>query len=184
MKKLLSVILAAMMAVSVFAVSLIPAMAEDTVNSPTASTAAPTGPTLEVNGVPTDKDITYTKDENNHSYTFNYVGGGLLLGWEENCKDLGLVEGVDYTAVENADGSFTITLISAKAQNYWDTNKIIVDALVDEGESTTATTATTSKNDSSKAPATGMSSSVLAGSVAVACAGIAVLAATKKKFSE
>lgn len=178
MKKFLSVLLAVMMTVSVFAVSLIPAMAKDNVNSPTASTATQTGPTLEVNGVPTDSDITYTKDTGDHSYTFRYVGGGTLLGWEENCKKLGLVEGKDYTAVENADGSFTITFISAQAKEYWDNNEVVVNAVVD------LSGVTTKKDDSSKAPATGMSSSVLAGSVAVACAGVAVLAATKKKFSK
>lgn len=184
MKKFLSVFLAVMMAVSVFAVSLIPAMADNTtVKSPSASPVGPSGPTLEVNGAPAGSDITYTEDEGDYSYKFNYVGGGTLLGWKDNLNDLGLVEGVDYTAVENADGTYTITLISETARSYWDNNQLIVDAIVKLNESTTAATSTNT-NDSSKAPATGMSSSVLAGSVAVACAGVAVLAATKKKFSK
>lgn len=274
MKKFLSVILAAIMTVSVFAVSLIPAMAADSVNSPTATTATQKGPTIEVNGSPANSDVTYTKDNGKNSYSFNYVGGGSLLGWENNCKQLGLVEGVDYTAKQNADGSYTITLTSEKAQEYFNSNKLVVNALVDfndnkkgptlevngsptdaditytqdkdndysftfkytgsgslngwtdnlndlglvEGVDYTAvqnadgtftitfisaqakeywdnnevvinavvdlSNVTTKKNDSSKAPATGMSSSVLAGGVAVACAGVAVLAATKKKFSK
>lgn len=40
------------------------------------------------------------------------------------------------------------------------------------------------KNSSSKSPATGASSAVMAGAIAAAGAGIAVLAATKKKENE
>ncbi|MGN1202505.1 MAG: hypothetical protein ACI4RF_04365 [Eubacterium sp.] len=183
MKKLLSVVLAAVMTVSVFAFSVVPAMAE-TVKSPTASTATRKEPTLQVNGVPTTTDIVYSPDkENMSSVTFTYVGEGTLIGWEENLNDLGLAEGTDYTLSFNEDGSLTITFIGDKSNDAWDNGEVIVNALVDFGEGeTTAVTAKT--DDSSKAPATGMSASVVAGSVAVACAGIAVLAATKKKDAE
>ncbi len=182
MKKLLSVVLAAMMAVSVFAVSMMPAFAAD-VMSPTASTAESKKPTLEVNGVPTETDINYSPDKDNTStITFTYTGEGTLKGWEENLADLGLSEGTDYTAVMNADGTFTITFISAQANEVWRSGDVVVNAIVDFGSETTK--ATTKKNSSSKAPATGISSSIVAGSVAVAFAGAAVLAATKKKDAE
>ena len=184
MKKFLSVILAVMMAVSVFAISVIPAMAADTVVSPTASTVAPQGHSLNVNGAPNNGDISYTEDtERPFSYTFTYDGPGDLEGWENNLDDFGLVEGVDYTAVMNEDGSYTITFLTEKAEKYFQNDQLNVNAVVKFDENTTVT-AVTNKNDSSKAPATGMSSSVVAGSVAVACAGVAVLAATKKKFSK
>lgn len=182
MKKLLSVVLAAIMTVSVLAVSVVPAMAA-TVNSPTATTAVNKKPTLEVNGAPTSTDITYSADENNaNEVTFSYVGEGTLIGWEDNLESLGLAEGTDYTIAYNEDGSLTVTFISVEAIDAWENGEVVINAIVDLGE--TGTTATTKKNDSSKAPATGMSASLVAGGVAVACAGIAVLAATKKKDAE
>ena len=79
----------------------------------------------------------------------------------------------------------TINFISEAANEDWDNGEVVVNALVDFGDGTTAVSVDTTKaNDSSKAPATGMSASVVAGSVAVACAGIAVLAATKKKAAK
>lgn len=186
MKKLLSVVLAAIMTVSVFAISVVPAMAADTVNSPTATTAVDNAPTLMVNGVVTVTDITYTVSGTSvQSVTFRYVGEGTLIGWEHNLQKLGLTESTDYTVVNNADGSLTINFISAAANEDWDNGEVTVNALVDFGDGTTAVQVDTTKaNDSSKAPATGISTSLVAGSVAVACAGIAVLAATKKRSAK
>ena len=177
MKKLLSVVLAAIMTVSVFALSVVPAMAADTVNN---------APTLMVNGVVTVTDITYTVSGTSvQSVTFRYVGEGTLIGWEHNLQKLGLTESTDYTVVNNADGSLTINFISAAANEDWDNGEVTVNALVDFGDGTTAVQVDTTKaNDSSKAPATGISTSLVAGSVAVACAGIAVLAATKKRSAK
>lgn len=185
MKKLLSVMLAAIMTVSVFAVCAVPAMAADTVNSPTAGPVVDNEPTLMVNGVVTVTDITYTVTGTSvQSVTFRYTGEGSLVGWEHNLAELGLTESTDYTTVNNEDGSLTINFISAAANECWDNGEVTVNALVDFGDGVTATTAvagSTQANDSSKAPATGMSTSLVAGSIAVACAGIAVLAATKKR---
>lgn len=183
MKKFLSVILAVLMAVSVFAISVVPAMA-DTVVSPTASTAAKKEPNLHVNGSPASKgDISFTTNEERpFSYTFSYDGPGDLQGWENNLEDLGLVEGVDYTAVHNEDGTYTLTFLTAAAEKYFKNDQVIVNAIVTFPDG--STTAVTNKNDSSKAPATGMSSSVVAGGVAVACAGVAVLAVAKKKLAK
>lgn len=184
MKRLLSIALAAIMAVSTFAISIVPAMAA-TVNSPTASTAVNKKPTLQVNGVVTETDITYSPDKTSPtSVTFTYTGEGTLIGWEENLQDLGLAEGTDYTLTYNQDGSLTITFISEDAIEDWDNGDVTVNALVDFGEGTTATTATTKKNDSSKAPATGMSTALVASGLAATCAGIAVLSATKKRDAE
>lgn len=181
MKKILSFVMAAIMTVSVFAMSVVPAMAA-TVNSPTASTAVNKKPTLQVNGVVTETDIIYSPDKTNpKSITFTYVGEGTLTGWEENLEDLGLAEGTDYTLSYNEDGSLTITFISAEAIADYDNGNVIVNALVDFG---TDATTTTKKNNSSKAPATGMSSALAASGIAIACAGIATLTAAKKKDAE
>lgn len=177
MKKILSVLLAVMMTVSVFAVSAVPAMAA---MSPTASTAAPSAPKLEVNGSETTTEITYTPDKNDsNKITFEYVGEGTLTGWEENMAALGFAEGTDYTVVENSDGTFTITLISDGAKDAYETGKVVVNALVKD-----APAKTTDKNGSNKSPNTGIATSVIAGSVAVAGAGLAVLSATKKRDAE
>ncbi|MGN0522084.1 MAG: hypothetical protein ACI4IQ_05540 [Eubacterium sp.] len=192
MKKIISVLMAVIMAMSVFAVTMVPAMAADDVLSPTATTAANKKPTLMVNGQVTTTDIIYSPDATNSAkITFTYKGEGTLTGWETNLEDLGLVEGVDYEITYNDDGSLTIEFISEDALDAWNNGEVTVNAVVefDEDETTTkasekTTATTTKKNESSKSPDTGASSSVVAGAVAVAGAGIAVLAAVKKREAE
>lgn len=185
MKKLLSIILAAVMTVSVFALSVVPAMAADTVNSPTAPIAVSKGAVLQVNGVVTKTAITYANSESkNNTVVFTYVGEGTLKGWENNMESLGFAEGKDFSATMNSDGTYEITFFNDSALACFAKGTLVVNAIVDLGTGTTAVTVTTKKNDSSKAPATGISTSVVAGSVAVAFAGAAVLAATKKKDAE
>ncbi|MCM1114946.1 MAG: hypothetical protein NC397_05565 [Clostridium sp.] len=185
MKKMLSVLLAAIMTVSVCAVSVIPAMAAP---SPTATTATNKRPSLEVNGVANNKDISYTPDKDDaSSITFTYDGEGTITGWENNLDDLGYVEGTDYIATENEDGTYVIDFLNTEALEAFENGDVIVNALVDFDETDAEPTKkneTTKKNDSSKAPATGIATSVIAGSVAVAGAGIAVLSATKKRDAE
>lgn len=187
MKKLLSIILAAIMTVSVFALSVVPAMAADTVNSPSAEPINFDGVILMVNGVATSKGITYRVENVNGTdvVIYTYTAEGTLKSWEQNLDSLGCVNGVDYTAVQNADGTFTISFITDKAKEALGSGKVVVNAIVDfGGKETTKVPGTTNKNDSSKAPATGVASSAVAGSVAVAFAGLAVLAAAKKKDAE
>ncbi len=180
MKKFLSVMLAAVMAVSAFAVSVIPAMAAP---SPTATTATQKGPTTTVNGSTNTTDVTYTPDPNDDSkITFEYTGEGTVEGWTNNLTDLGYVEGSDFTAVENPDGTYTITFMNDDAKKDFDNGKVIVDVKVKLDTTTTA--GPTKKNDSSKSPGTGIATTVIAGSIAVAGAGIAVLSATKKRDAE
>lgn len=186
MRKLLSVILAAVMTVSVFALSVVPAMAADTVNSPTATTAQRKGVTLRVNGR-NSRNISYrtvVSEDGSEVVTFTYTAEGKVIGWEQNLKELGLVEGTDFTAVHNADGTYTISFISEKAIAALDSGDVVVNAVVEEASTSTTSAATTKKNDSSKAPDTGIASTAVAGSLAVAFAGAAVLAATKKRDAE
>lgn len=180
MKKLLSVILAVMMSVSVFAVAAIPALA---VESPTASTAAPKGPVTEVNGAANGSDIRYTEDPADSGIIkFEYTGKGELTDWVGNFDDLGLAEGADYTAVKGSNGVYTVTLISQAAKDAFNNGTLVINAIVKFAPGDT--TNTTKKNDSSKSPDTGLATSVIAGSIAVAGAGIAVLSATKKRDAE
>lgn len=195
MKKIISLVIAAMMAVSMFAVT-VPAMAAN-VSSPTAATLQEGKAQTTVNGE-TRQGVTYSVNaQTKKSVTFTYNGEGTFKSWTDNLSALGLAEGTDYTKVLNADGSQTITFISQKAITSWNNGSVVVNAVVEfaddttqatEKDTTKATKATKAtepkKNSSSKSPATGASSAVMAGAIAAAGAGIAVLAATKKKEND
>lgn len=175
MKKLLSLALAALMAVSAFAVSVVPAMAAETVNSPSAVVIV--SPVTQVNGVANSADITFTQSvDDPYSVSFTYTGKGILKDWEYNLQTLGFVEGTDYTVSESNDGVLTITFITDDAKAALEADKVIVNAIVDmTGVDTNA-----DKNDSSKSPDTGVATSAVAGGVALAMAGLAVISAKKK----
>lgn len=182
MKKLLSVVLAVVMTACVLTISAMPAMAAN-VNSPTASTAVKKGPTIQVNGKNDSSDVHYTANPaGSYNITFTYDGeSGTLVGWDENMEELGFIQGTDYTIKYNNDGSLTINFISADAQNAFDNGDVIVEAIVEfdeEGDDTISTTK--KKNDSSTSPATGAATTVVAGAIATACAGFAVLSAKKR----
>lgn len=192
MKKIISLVIAAMMAVSMFAVT-VPAMAAN-VSSPTAATLQEGKAQTTVNGE-ARQGVTYSVNaQTKKSVTFTYNGEGTFKSWTDNLSALGLAEGTDYTKVLNADGSQTITFISQKAITSWNNGSVVVNAVVEfaddttqatEEDTTKATKATEpKKNSSSKSPATGASSAVMAGAIAAAGAGIAVLAATKKKEND
>ena len=178
-----------MMAISMFAVS-VPAMAEN-VSSPAAVTIADGKVKTTVNGKER-QGVTYKINASKpNEVTFTYNGKGTLKSWSDNLSSLGLVEGTDYTITVNKDGSETISFISRKAVTAWNNGSVVVNAVVDFDEATTKAskeskekTTKAKKNTSSKSPATGASSAVLAGGVAAAGAGIAVLAAMKKKEND
>ncbi|MGN0528704.1 MAG: hypothetical protein ACI4IE_06180 [Eubacterium sp.] len=166
MKKLISVVLSLIMAMSVCAACVIPAMAADTVLSPSDTTKRTTI-NVEVNGSTSD-DVSYEKDpENDSEITFTYDGDGKLIGWEFP----GLEEGVDYEIVSQEGNSITIRLLD-------DIENVTANAIV---EYKGTTKATTKKSDKSKSPATG---AVTGSGLAVAGAGVAILAALKKKSDD
>ncbi len=184
MKKIISVIVATMMVISMFAVS-VPAMAEN-VSSPAAVTIADGKVKTTVNGKER-QGVTYEINVSKpNEVTFTYNGEGTFKSWSDNLSELGLVKGTDYTITVNKDGSETISFISQKAITAWNNGSVVVNAVVDFDEATTKSEKTTKakKNSSSKSPATGASSAVLAGGVATVGAGIAVLAAMKKKEND
>jgi len=177
MRKLLSVVLAALMAFSALTVAAIPAMA--TVNSPAPVIIDEDAkPTVEVNGEVTNTDVIYTPDPNDgNTIIFEYTGDGELTGWEDNLDELGLVPDTDYTAVVLPDGRYSITFISDNAKNSWNDGKVVVNAIVNFP---TTTTQPAKKDDSKKSPKTG-SATVIAATFAAAGAGFAVLSAKKKR---
>ena len=135
MKKIVSIIIATMMAISMFAVS-VPAMAEN-VSSPAAVTIADGKVKTTVNGEER-QGVTYKINASKpNEVTFTYNGKGTLKSWSDNLSSLGLVEGTDYTITVNKDGSETISFISRKAVTAWNNGSVVVNAVVDFDEATT-----------------------------------------------
>lgn len=164
MKKLLAIVLSALMAVSVLGASSI-VFAADINGSPETVTQSATIK-VEVNGSSSD-DVIYEKDPTDPTkIKITYTGKGTVTGWEFLPDSL--VEGVDYVILEQDGNSITIQLLDYDGE-------ITVNAIVefDEEESTQ----TTKKSDKNKSPKTGAAATGLA----VAGAGVAILTALKKK---
>ncbi len=173
MKKVLSVLLAVAMIVSVGVSSAVVAMAAPTVESIQSTTKRPAPTIGEVNGQ-TSTDVRYEIDPNDpNKITFTYVGDGELVGWEFLPETL--VEGTNYRIVTQSGNAITIELINGY------NGEVIANAIVkfpegDEPEKTTKTTV--KKNTGSKSPDTGV---VTGAGLGVAAAGAAILVALKKK---
>lgn len=149
MKKIISLVVATMMAVSMMAVSALPAMAADNVSSPTAAVLQQGKAQTTVNGE-TKQGVTYTVDTTKaRKVTFSYNGEGTFKSWSDNLGSLGLAEGTDYTKATNADNSIVITFISQKAITAWNEGKVVVNAIVEFATTTAASTteATTEATD-------------------------------------
>lgn len=149
MKKIISLVVATMMAVSMMAVSALPAMAADNVSSPTAAVLQQGKAQTTVNGE-TKQGVTYTVDTTKASkVTFSYKGEGTFKSWSDNLGSLGLAEGTDYTKATNADNSIVITFMSQKAITAWNEGKVVVNAIVEFATTTAASTteATTEATD-------------------------------------
>lgn len=163
MKKFISVVLSVIMAVSVMAIATVPAMAAVSPQSTTHSRVV----SGSVNGS-TSNDISYVVDANDPSkITFTYNGDGNLTGWEFP----GLELGVDYEIVSEDGNTITILLLDEEID-------VVANATVDLGEDTTETTKKPGKTDNGgTSPNTG---AMTAAGIAVAGAGVAILAALKK----
>lgn len=167
MKKILSIMLSIVMAVSVCAVATIPAMAV-TVNSKNDITQ-PSNIKVEVNGG-TTTDVTFKEDTTDPSkITFTYDGKGKLEGWDFS----GLVKGTDYDIVSQDANSITIVLLNGKTAK---DIAVTANATVAMDEETTKKKVK-DKDKGSKSPKTGATM----GGALVAGAGVAMLAALKKK---
>lgn len=174
MKKILSVLLAVAMLVSVGVSSAVVAMAAPTVASIESTTKKPAPTIGEVNGQ-TSTDVRYEIDPNDpNKITFTYEGEGELVGWEFLPDTF--IEGKDYRIVSQDGNSITIELINGY------NGDVIANAIVkfpegEEPEEPTKKT-TVKKNTNSKSPKTGV---VTGAGFGVAAAGAAILVALKKK---
>lgn len=166
MKKFISVILSVMMVLSLGALSVMPVMAA------TVSSEEPVNPGVvsgQVNGQ-NSNDVTFViSPANPMEYTFTYGGNYEFLGWEFNGLETG-----DYTVVSENGKTITIQLTASGANKSFVANAKV-------NAPTTPTTPTTpstgDKDTSGKSPSTG----VAIGGIAVAGAGVAMLAALKKR---
>lgn len=164
MKKFLSITLAVMMIFSVASIASISAMAA--VKSPETTTAINIKGG-QVNGS-SSNDVTYKVNPDDTSeITFTYNGNGSLSDWEFP----GMVEGVDYEIVSIDGDSITIRLLNDYSGD------VIANAIVDE-EVTDATVTTKKPSGGSTSPSTGVTAAT---GIALAGAGVAVLAVLKKK---
>lgn len=159
MKKFLSILLSAIMLVSVSAVAVNAFAVVESQETTKASGKV----TVEVNGS-TSKDVTYKADPDDPAkITFTYTGSGTLQGWEFD----GLVEGVDYQIVSEDGNSITIELL-----NGYD-GDINANALVKGGKKGSG-----EGSGKGKSPKTG---AVAATGLAATGAGAAILLALRKK---
>lgn len=166
MKKLISIILSVMMVLSLGALSVMPVMAA------TVSSEEPVNPGVvsgQVNGQ-NSNDVTFVvSPANPMEYTFTYGGNYEFLGWEFNGLETG-----DYNVVSENGKTITIQLTASGANKSFVANAKV-------NAPTTPTTPTTpstgDKDTSGKSPSTG----VAIGGIAVAGAGVAMLAALKKR---
>lgn len=166
MKKLISIILSVMMVLSLGALSVMPVMAA------TVSSEEPVNPGVvsgQVNGQ-NSNDVTFvTSPANPMEYTFTYGGNYEFLGWEFNGLETG-----DYTVVNENGKTITIQLTASGANKSFVANAKVN---VPTTPTTPTTPSTGDKDTSGKSPSTG----VAIGGIAVAGAGVAMLAALKKR---
>lgn len=160
MKKFISVVISIIVAVSAMTMATVPALAAVSPQSTTHARVI----SLEVNGS-ASTDVTYLPDSSDPSkVTFKYTGKYELEGWEFP----GFVEGVDYDIISQDGDSITIVVYDEEAD-------IVANALVNKTEETTKKPGKT--DDGPTSPDTGV---VTAAGIAVAGAGVAILAALKK----
>lgn len=164
MKKFISIIMSIMMVLSLGAITVMPVMAA------TVSSEEPVNPgvvTGQVNGQNSNDVSFVVSPANPMEFTFTYGGNYEFLGWEFNGLETG-----DYTVVSENGKTITIQLTASGA-----TKNFVANAKVNAPAPTPTPTPTPDKDDTSKSPSTG----VAMGGIAVAGAGVAMLAALKKK---
>lgn len=168
MKKLVSVLLSIMMVVAVGAMSIVPAMAATSSNITVGSGDQTFTASGAVNGQLTTSDVTIkVSDSDSYEVRFDYVGKDEFIGWEI----IGLEEG-EYTIVKKEGTTLIIKVDPSVAATK---REFTANAITKKSANSGSTTGNTDKSGTS--PSTGAS---VAG-VAVAGAGVALLAALKKK---
>ncbi len=187
MKKLMSVIISVIAAVSVCAAFAVPASAAINVYSPAGVAIVHSANDPLVNGAPSTQISGAQQDAGSNVLVFTYSGSGTLSGWnlidsEGNAVSLSAVSAA--CRVVSQDGN-TLIIEVLDWDAFESPDGYTVNALV-EGESTTASTGettTVNKDDSSTSPSTGVVSIAFA-AIGAAGAGAAILALSKKKDAE
>lgn len=187
MKKLMSVIISVIAAVSVCTAFAVPASAAINVYSPAGVAIVHSANDPLVNGAPSTQISGAQQDAGSNVLVFTYSGSGTLSGWnlidsEGNAVSLSAVSAA--CRVVSQDGN-TLIIEVLDWDAFESPDGYTVNALV-EGESTTASTGettTVNKDDSSTSPSTGVVSIAFA-AIGAAGAGAAILALSKKKDAE
>lgn len=178
MKKVLSILLSIVMIFSVFSASTIAYAKKNPIYSPE-TTVKHIHITVTLNGESSNKTEYVQDKENDRIITFTYTGDGVLIGWEFDYNNEGLVEGVDYIVISQDENSITIEILGDySGENFWVNaiDKHPDETTSESSESTTETT-TGKRNDSQKSPDTGASALGLG----IMLAGSAILVASRKK---
>lgn len=134
--------------------------------------------TEQVNSKENLEDIDKTVDSKNNTLKFTYTGKGEVTDWEFP----GLIEGVDYEVISQSEDNKTITI---KLLGNTRAEDVTANAIVEKADTSDDSddSKDDSKSDSAKkdnsgtSPATG---AAMAG-IAMAGAGVAMLAISKKK---
>lgn len=187
MKKLVSVIISVIAAVSVCAAFAVPASAAIHVYSPAGEAVVHTANDPLINCKPSTQVKGAQQSAGSNVLTFTYTGSGELTGWNlidkaGNAVDLSSVLGA--CRVVSQDGN-TLVIEVFDWSSFESPDGYTVNALV-KAEGTTAPggeTTTVNKDDSSTSPSTGVASAAFA-AIGAAGAGAAILALSKKKNAE
>ena len=172
MKKLVSVIISIIAAVSVCMAFAVPASAAINVYSPAGVAIMHSANDPLVNGAPSTQVSGAQQSAGSNVLVFTYSGSGDLTGWNLIDRIVSqegntlIIEVLDWDAFESPDG-YTVNAV------------VKTDGTTAPGGETT----TVNKDDSSTSPSTGVVSVAFA-AIGAAGAGAAILALSKKKDAE
>lgn len=184
MKKVISVLISVIAAVSVCAAFAVPASAAIHVYSPQGVAIVHSANDPLLNGKPSTQVSGSQVSAGSNQLVFTYSGIATLSDWNLIDKD---GKAVDLSAVSSAckvisqDGN-TLVIEVLDWSAFESPDGYTVNALAEVEGTTSGETTTVDKDDSATSPDTGVS--VAAAAVCAAGAGAAILALTKKKDAE
>ena len=184
MKKILSVLISVIAAVSVCAAFAVPVSAAIHVYSPQGVAIVHSANDPLLNGQPTTQVSGAQVSAGSNQLVFTYSGTAKLSGWnliDKNGNAVALSDVSDVCRVVSQDGN-TLTIEILDWSAFESPNGYTVNALAETEGTTSSETTTVNKDDSATSPDTGVS--VAAAAVCAAGAGAAILALSKKKDAE
>ncbi len=184
MKKLVSILISVIAAVSVCAAFAVPASAAIHVYSPQGVAIMHSANDPLLNGQPTTQVSGSQVSAGSNQLVFTYSGTATLSGWNLIDKD---GNAVDFSAVSGAcrivsqeGNTLVIEILDWSA--FESPDGYTINALAAVEGTTSGETTTVNKDDSATSPDTGVS--IAAAAVCAAGAGAAILALSKKKDAE